>query len=61
MIPLIGQWISRNNAAYSYLPQSIAAFPQNADLTKILEKNGFTAVKYQKLTLGVCTMYIGTK
>jgi demethylmenaquinone methyltransferase/2-methoxy-6-polyprenyl-1,4-benzoquinol methylase len=61
LIPLVGQWISRNNAAYRYLPQSIAAFPQNAVLTKILEKNGFTAVKYQKLTLGVCTMYIGTK
>jgi demethylmenaquinone methyltransferase/2-methoxy-6-polyprenyl-1,4-benzoquinol methylase len=60
LIPLIGQWISRNNAAYKYLPQSIAAFPQNAGLAKILEKNGFTAVKYQKLTFGVCTMYVGS-
>jgi demethylmenaquinone methyltransferase/2-methoxy-6-polyprenyl-1,4-benzoquinol methylase len=60
-VPLIGQWVSRNRAAYRYLPASIAAFPQNAELAAILVKNGFTAVSCQKLTLGICTMYLGSK
>jgi demethylmenaquinone methyltransferase/2-methoxy-6-polyprenyl-1,4-benzoquinol methylase len=61
LIPLVGRWISHSHAAYRYLPASIAAFPQNAALAAILEKNGFTAVKYQKLTFSVCSMYLGTK
>jgi demethylmenaquinone methyltransferase/2-methoxy-6-polyprenyl-1,4-benzoquinol methylase len=60
LIPLVGRWISRNNAAYKYLPESIAAFPQNAEMKTILEKNGFADVRYQKLTFGACTMYLGS-
>jgi demethylmenaquinone methyltransferase/2-methoxy-6-polyprenyl-1,4-benzoquinol methylase len=61
LIPLVGKWISRNTVAYRYLPQSIQAFPQNKEMAGILEKNGFTDVSYQKLSFGVCTMYIGNK
>jgi demethylmenaquinone methyltransferase/2-methoxy-6-polyprenyl-1,4-benzoquinol methylase len=60
LIPLIGKWISQNKAAYRYLPQSIEAFPQNAAMAAILKKNGFTDVSYQKLTFGLCTLYLGT-
>ncbi|MDR3219029.1 MAG: bifunctional demethylmenaquinone methyltransferase/2-methoxy-6-polyprenyl-1,4-benzoquinol methylase UbiE [Dysgonamonadaceae bacterium] len=60
-IPLIGQWISRSKAAYRYLPESIAAFPQNADLKAIMEKNGFVGTKYRKLSFGLCTLYSGEK
>jgi demethylmenaquinone methyltransferase/2-methoxy-6-polyprenyl-1,4-benzoquinol methylase len=60
-IPLAGKWISRNNAAYRYLPHSIAAFPQNKEMATILEKNGFKNVRYQPFTLGICTMYLGYK
>jgi len=60
-IPKIGQWFSRNKAAYKYLPKSIAVFPQNAELAAILEKNGFIDVTYRKLTGGVCTLYLAGK
>jgi len=61
LIPKIGQWISGNKAAYRYLPESISAFPQNAELAAIIEKNGFLEVSFRKLTGGICTMYLARK
>ena len=60
-IPKIGHWISRNKTAYKYLPKSISAFPQNAEMTAILRKNGFSDAVYQKLTGGICTLYLARK
>jgi demethylmenaquinone methyltransferase/2-methoxy-6-polyprenyl-1,4-benzoquinol methylase len=57
VIPTIGRVISKNRVAYDYLPKSIAAFPQNAKMKAILEKNGFRNVQYKKLTFGICTLY----
>ncbi|MDR1610141.1 MAG: bifunctional demethylmenaquinone methyltransferase/2-methoxy-6-polyprenyl-1,4-benzoquinol methylase UbiE [Candidatus Symbiothrix sp.] len=61
LIPLVGNRISNNNAAYRYLPSSIEAFPQGREMTAILEKNGFENVDYKRFTLGICTMYTGIK
>ena len=61
LIPLIGNRISRNNAAYRYLPESIEAFPQGEAMKTILEKNGFKNVSHRKFTFGICTMYLGNK
>ena len=61
LIPKIGQWISSSKAAYKYLPESISAFPQNAEMKAILEKNGFSEANYRKLTGGVCSMYLARK
>ena len=60
-IPTVGYLISRDNSAFNYLPKSIEAFPQNAELAAIMQKNGFSDVKFRKLTIGVCTLYIGMK
>jgi demethylmenaquinone methyltransferase/2-methoxy-6-polyprenyl-1,4-benzoquinol methylase len=61
IIPVLGRLISKNRVAYTYLPESVAAFPQNKALKTILEKNGFKEVQYKKLTLGICTLYFGKK
>jgi len=61
LIPKIGQWISQSKAAYKYLPKSISAFPQNAEMAAILRNNDFSDVTYQKLTGGICTMYLARK
>ncbi len=61
VIPIIGWLISKNKPAYSYLPKSIKAFPQNAQMKAILEKNGFSKVAYKKLTHGICTLYSAVK
>ncbi|MDR1865521.1 MAG: bifunctional demethylmenaquinone methyltransferase/2-methoxy-6-polyprenyl-1,4-benzoquinol methylase UbiE [Bacteroidales bacterium] len=61
IIPLVGQCIARNRAAYRYLPKSVGAFPQNGKMADILRKNGFSEVSYQKLSAGICTLYLGKK
>jgi len=61
LIPKIGKLISRSKEAYKYLPKSISAFPQNAKMTSILLKNGFSEAEYRKYTGGVCSMYLARK
>ena len=61
LIPKIGQLISHNKEAYKYLPKSISAFPQNAEMVEILKKNGFIETQFRKLTGGVCSMYLARK
>jgi demethylmenaquinone methyltransferase/2-methoxy-6-polyprenyl-1,4-benzoquinol methylase len=48
---------SKDARAYSYLPESVKAFPEGNAFVAILEKNGFKQVKWQPLTLGICAFY----
>ncbi len=59
--PAIGQLFSGNKEAYSYLNESVIAFPEGASFLQIFEKSGFTNVSQQKLTLGICSIYCGSK
>lgn len=61
IVPLIGKLISKDKAAYSYLPESVKAFPEGNDFLKVFEKAGFTETKSVPLTFGICTVYIGKK
>jgi len=61
LIPKIGRWISRSKEAYKYLPKSISAFPQNAEMKAILENNGFSDAEFRKLSGGVCSIYLARK
>lgn len=61
IIPLLGKFFAKNRSAYGYLPKSISAFPQNIAMTEIMAKNGFCHVSFCKLSLGICTMYLGNK
>ena len=59
--PTIGQLFSGNKAAYAYLNDSVIAFPEGPAFLKIFEQAGFTKVSQQKLTLGICSIYCGSK
>lgn len=61
IIPAMGRFISKDSSAYHYLPKTIQAFPQGEVMKGILEKAGFTDVKFKRLTCGVCTLYIANK
>lgn len=61
VIPTLGRLISRNNSAYTYLPESIKAFPQGEVMQHSIARAGFSQVTFQRLTFGVCTLYIATK
>lgn len=61
IIPTLGKLISKDSRAYSYLPQTIQAFPQGEVMKGILEKAGFKEVGFKRLTFGICTLYTATK
>jgi len=59
--PAVGRLVSRDSRAYSYLPESIAAVPQGADMCRLIEQSGWTNARALPLTFGVCTIYTATK
>lgn len=61
VIPTLGRLFSKDNSAYTYLPQTIKAFPQGEVMQGILEKAGFREVSFKRLTFGICTLYTATK
>ena len=61
VIPTLGKLLSKDRSAYTYLPQSIKAFPQGKVMKKIILKAGFSEAHFKRLTLGICTLYTATK
>jgi demethylmenaquinone methyltransferase / 2-methoxy-6-polyprenyl-1,4-benzoquinol methylase len=61
ILPLIGRLVSRDQAAYSYLPESVQAFPDGSDLLKILTDIGYKNPQCNPLTFGISSLYWGTK
>ena len=59
--PTMGKLFSGNKAAYTYLNESVIAFPEGAAFLSILEQAGFKNVSQQKLSLGICSIYCGSK
>lgn len=61
VLPLVGRIVSKDPSAYQYLTKTIDAFPQGEEMMDILRKAGFKDPCFQRLTLGICTMYMATK
>ncbi len=61
VIPTLGKLLSKDNSAYTYLPQSIKAFPQGEVMKEIILKAGFSEARFRRLTMGICTLYTATK
>jgi demethylmenaquinone methyltransferase/2-methoxy-6-polyprenyl-1,4-benzoquinol methylase len=61
VLPLIGRLSSRDVRAYAYLFESVQAFPEGQDFTRILEKTGYRQPTIERLTFGICSIYSATK
>lgn len=61
ILPAIGRLVSKDNRAYTYLPDSVNAFPFGEKMKQILLDTGFKKVEYKKLSLGIATIYKATK
>ena len=61
ILPTLGKTISKDNAAYTYLPESVRSFPDGKDFTSILDKLGFKDTVCKPLTLGISSIYTGIK
>ncbi|MCW7754036.1 bifunctional demethylmenaquinone methyltransferase/2-methoxy-6-polyprenyl-1,4-benzoquinol methylase UbiE [Desulfobotulus sp. H1] len=60
ILPLIGGLFS-SNFAYTYLPDSVMAFPGPSDFAEKIQSRGFQNVAFRPFTLGVATLYTGQK
>jgi demethylmenaquinone methyltransferase/2-methoxy-6-polyprenyl-1,4-benzoquinol methylase len=62
VLPRIGQALARNrHDAYHYLPQSVGEFPSGEALAERIRAAGASDVRYHQLTMGIATLYVGTK
>jgi demethylmenaquinone methyltransferase/2-methoxy-6-polyprenyl-1,4-benzoquinol methylase len=59
--PKAGKWLSKNKEAYQYLTESVKAFPDGDEFLHILRQTGYTDTYLKTLSLGICTIYCGSK
>lgn len=61
ILPLIGRMVSKDTAAYTYLPNSVKVFPYGKEFVNILTSVGFTEARAVSLTFGVANIYVASK
>ncbi len=61
ILPGVGRMVSEDKAAYTYLPASVAAFPDGDDFIQVLHRVGFNETQCRTLTFGISSIYTGTK
>lgn len=61
ILPVIGRVVSKDKAAYTYLPESVQAFPDGKRFESILNQVGFKNTTCTSLTFGISSIYTGQK
>ncbi|MFT7345791.1 MAG: demethylmenaquinone methyltransferase/2-methoxy-6-polyprenyl-1,4-benzoquinol methylase, partial [Cryomorphaceae bacterium] len=61
IMPLFGKAISKDKAAYSYLPKSVLAFPEGKEFEAVLAEAGFTKSNQKTVTGGIASIYTAWK
>lgn len=61
ILPFLGRTISKNSSAYTYLPESVEAFPDGGDFVEMLHNAGFTGGSAHEQTFGIASVYLATK
>jgi len=61
VMPTVGKAISKDSAAYAYLPKSLDAFPEGAAFEDLMRAAGLGEVRSFSLTGGIATLYRGRR
>jgi len=61
ILPKIGNLVSGHSNAYTYLPESVAHFPNQKTFVEWIEKTGFKKVSFEELTFGIVSIHRGFK
>ena len=61
VLPLMGGLISGSRYAYSYLPASVQKFPDQEQLSLLMEQAGFDRVQFENLTGGIAALHMGRR
>ena len=61
IMPTIGKLVSKDARAYTYLPESVDAFPSGSDFVMIMQQLGYRDCRCIPLSGGIASIYIGKK
>ena len=61
LLPAFSSLASKTPEAYSYLSESILAWPNQHELKLNIEKAGYTDVSFRNLTFGIVAVHSGIK
>ncbi|HLM25191.1 MAG TPA: class I SAM-dependent methyltransferase, partial [Pyrinomonadaceae bacterium] len=61
VLPWMGGLISGSRSAYTYLPASVQKFPDQFQLSLLMEQAGFDQVGYENLTGGIAALHMGRR
>lgn len=61
ILPWFGRIVSGSYDAYTYLPESVATFPEKENFLGIMAHAGFRDCSYQRVTFGIASIYVGFK
>ncbi len=61
LLPLLGGVISGSKSAYHYLPTSVQRFPDQQELSLLMERAGFDEVTYEDLTGGIAALHMARR
>ncbi|HJU93351.1 MAG TPA: bifunctional demethylmenaquinone methyltransferase/2-methoxy-6-polyprenyl-1,4-benzoquinol methylase UbiE [Pyrinomonadaceae bacterium] len=61
LLPWMGGLISGSLSAYTYLPASVQKFPDQSQLSLLMEQAGLDQVGYENLTGGIAALHMGQK
>ncbi|MCK5775648.1 MAG: bifunctional demethylmenaquinone methyltransferase/2-methoxy-6-polyprenyl-1,4-benzoquinol methylase UbiE [Bacteroidales bacterium] len=61
ILPTLGKSVSKDNTAYTYLPESVKNFPDGKDFIQHLSKAGYKNISQKKMTFGIVSIYSGIK
>ncbi len=61
ILPTIGKVVSKDSRAYTYLPESVNAFPEGDDFIQIMREVGYSNIREHRLTFGIATIYLAEK
>lgn len=61
ILPILGRIVSKDMSAYTYLPESVGAFPDGPEFLMLMEQAGFRLAESKQLTFGVASLYTAQK
>ena len=61
VLPKVATKVARNPEAYTYLAESIQAWPAQPELAEMIERAGWRSVRWRDLSLGIVAVHVGRR
>ena len=61
LLPVMGRMVSKDQSAYTYLPESVDHFPDNLLFLRLMGQAGFAACRSRRQMRGIAYIYEGRK